>query len=53
MSNEKKASKATKSVEGKTLGGNGTGTDEKQFLLQQVVQFLQHHLQYFLEAISQ
>ncbi|SVB76509.1 uncharacterized protein METZ01_LOCUS229363 [marine metagenome] len=36
MSDEKKASKATKSVEGKTLGGNGTGTDEKQFLLQQL-----------------
>ena len=36
MSDEKKSSKATKSVEGKTLGGYGTGTDEKQFLLQQL-----------------
>lgn len=36
MSDEEKTSKDTKSVEEKMLGGNGTGTDEKQFLLQQL-----------------
>jgi len=36
MSDEEKTSNGTKSVEEKTFGGNGTGTDEKQFLLKQL-----------------